>query len=268
MIDFDAVNQGFSREAEFYDADDEKNPVNRWARSLVRKTATRYIPSGGSILEINAGTGADAFWLVEHGYRVHATDIADGMLAAIGRKIELSKHGDRFTVQKLSLTNLEETDHAPFDGVFSNFGGLNCIPDLSVVVQGMKKVLKPGGWLVWVFMPPVCPWELFQLFRGRARVAARRLKRGGAQANVRGVPIMTYYFTAKQVSKALGQDFEIASLQSLSLLCPPMSMLGFINKFPRLTRSLMRLDEKAGKFPLLNQCGDLLVIAAHYLPKP
>src|SRR5689334_15254098 len=138
MIDFDAVNQGFSGEARAYDNENEANPVIRWARSLVRAQVTRTIAPGGSILEINAGTGLDAAWLVEQGYRVHATDIADGMLAAIRSKIEISKTADLFTSQRLSFTEIEKVTGAPYDAVFSNFGGLNCVPDLSLVTQGLK----------------------------------------------------------------------------------------------------------------------------------
>src|SRR5688572_9343499 len=132
MIDFDAINQGFSHEAQVYDRTADANPIIRWARSLVRRAIVQCAPQQSSILEINAGTGLDAAWLVEQGYRVHATDIADGMLAAIDAKIRTSKMSDRFTMQRLSFTELEKTDNAPFDTVFSNFGGLNCAPDLSL----------------------------------------------------------------------------------------------------------------------------------------
>ena len=260
MIDFDAINLGFSRESRSYDSDDETNLVNRWARGLVRKTVARYIPTGGSILEINAGTGADALWLVEHGYRVHATDIADGMVAAIRSKIEVSGAADRFTSQKLTFTELEKTMNAPFDGVFSNFGGLNCAPDLSVVARGVRQTLKPGGWVIWVIMPPVCPWELAQVLRGHWRTATRRLRHGGVMANVRGSQIMTYYFTPGQVRQILGSDFEVESLQSFSLVCPPMYMQGFSKRFPLLTENLMKLDEYLGRMPLLNRLGDFFIL--------
>ena len=35
MIDFDAINQGFSHEAQVYDRTADANPIIRWARSLV-----------------------------------------------------------------------------------------------------------------------------------------------------------------------------------------------------------------------------------------
>jgi methylase of polypeptide subunit release factors len=84
--------------------------------------------SSGSILELNAGTGSDAAYFADKGFLVHATDVADGMVNAIKEKA--ARLPERLTVQQLSFTELESVEGAPFDLVFSNFGGLNCIPDL------------------------------------------------------------------------------------------------------------------------------------------
>lgn len=266
-IDFDAINKGFSKEAEIYESDEETNPIIRWARVLVRQTVTQHIPAGGTILEINAGTGIDAAWLVGQGYTVHATDIADGMLSAARKKAGAAKFGEKFTVQKLSFTELEQAEHAPFDGVFSNFGGLNCVADLSLVARGLKKVLKPGGKIVWVVMPPICPWEMVQSLRGEWRRAFRRLQRGGVLANVSGTQIMTYYFSPRQVQKALGSDFKIEALQSFSLFCPPMNMTGLPGRFPALTRVLMRMDEYFGRLPFFRGMGDFFIVTARYIER-
>lgn len=261
-MDLDSIDRGFSEEALGYDQENEVNPVIRWARSLVREAIVKFVPQESSILEINAGTGIDAKWLADRGYRVHATDVAQGMLSAIHEKIRESSTAERFTVQRLSFTELEQVDHAPFDAVFSNFGGLNCTPDLSLLVSGLKRVLKPGGWAIWVFMPPVCPWELIEIFRGRIKTAMRRFTRGGVFANVGGVQIKTHYFTAGHVSRQLGSDFKLVHLQSFSLFCPPMNRAGKIGKFPQLLHSLMRLDELSGELPVFNQCGDFLILIA------
>jgi ubiquinone/menaquinone biosynthesis C-methylase UbiE len=264
-MDLDSINRGFSQEARGYDQENELNSVIRWARSLVREAIVKYVPRESAILEINAGTGIDAKWLVDHGYRVHATDIAEGMLSAIRGKIHESNVAERFTVQNLSFTELERADHAPFDAVFSNFGGLNCCSDLSLVVSGLKKVLKPGGWVIWVFMPPACPWELAEIFRGRIKTALRRFTRGGVFANVGGVKIRTHYFTARQVERRLGSDFKVVHLQSFSLFCPPMNRVEKVGRFPRLLRFLMRLDEQMGRLPVFNQCGDFLILIARHV---
>lgn len=258
------ISNAFSREAENYDSVVTQNPVMARLREIIRTTTAKYIPPESSILEINAGTGLDALWFSERGYRVHATDIADGMLASLEKKVKSFNKPEQFTFQKLSFTELEKVNLAPFDGIFSNFGGLNCISDISDVINGTKKVLKHGGYLVWVFMPRICPWELIQIFRGKFNLATRRFSKNGRVANVRGASIITYYFSAKQIKQLLGKDFEVICLQSLSLFAPPMNQTRFINRFPRLTNFLLRLDEIFGKLPLFNQCGDFLILVARY----
>ena len=267
MTDFNPINIGFSREAEFYDSDDTRNPVIISLRKTIREISTKNFPIHGSILEINAGTGLDALWFAEHGYRVHATDIADGMLAALEKKVISFDDPEQFTFQKLSFTELEKVNHAPFDGIFSNFGGLNCTNDLSAVVHGMKKVLKPNSYFVWVFMPKICFWEIAQIFLGRVEISTRRFKKNGVQANVRGALVSTYYYSAKQIMQVLGSDFEIIRLQGLSLFAPPMNQTGFINRFPWLTNFLLRLDEVVGKLPFFNLCGDFMILVARYRSK-
>jgi hypothetical protein len=83
-------------------------------------------------------------------------------------------------------------------------------------------------------------------------------------ANVCGSQVMTYYFTPKQVRQALGHDFEVESVQSFSLFCPPMYMEAFSKRFPRLTKNLMWLDEHLGRLPILNSCGDFFILTARF----
>jgi len=51
----------------------------------------KYIPKGGNILELNAGTGVDAVFLAEQGYKVYATDISDVMINEIQAKVKKQK---------------------------------------------------------------------------------------------------------------------------------------------------------------------------------
>lgn len=264
--DFQSINLGFSRKAEVYDAYCAGHPVIVWSRAQARAAVLKRIGPGDSILELNAGTGADAAFLAQAGYRVHATDLADGMLAATQAKINALGLGDRFTAQQVSFTQLDQIKGGRFDLIFSNFGGLNCIPDLRGVAAQLPRVLKPGGCLVWVIMPPVCPWELAQLLRGHWPTAIRRLRRGGVLATVAGAQFMTYYFTPTTVRQGLGPDFKVESLQSLSLLCPPSYMENFAKRWPHLTRWLMQADEVVGRWPVCNGWGDYFILTARYLP--
>ena len=266
MLDLNAVDLGFSRKAEVYDEYCESHPVIRWARDVVRREVIGHLEDGGSILELNAGTGADAAYFAQQGYRVHATDIASGMIASIQNKIDRSKAVECFTVQQVSFTELDKVGGTRYDLVFSNFGGLNCIPDLRVVTKFLRQLLRPGGHVVWVIMPRICPWELFQVFRGKFRLAMRRLHRHGILANVEGAQVMTWYHTPKKVIGSFSQEFRLVNRQAISLFCPPSYMDNFPHRFPQLTQLLLHLDGNLGKRAPFHHWGDFVAYTFQYGP--
>ena len=262
MIDLDSLNRGFSQKALVYDDYGADHPVVVWARDQVRRHVSSLLPPGAALLELNAGTGADAAFFAERGFRVHATDLADEMVAQIRRKIETRRLSDRLTVQQVSFTELEQVEGGPYDLIFSNFGGLNCIPDLRLVTRGLPRLLKPGAFVTWVVMPPICPWELAQALRGHFKTAFRRLRPGGVLAHVGGAQFMTYYFTPAQVLRALGPGYRRIALRGLSLFSPPSYLENFSRRYPALFRRLTALDERLGRWPVVNGWGDFFVLTA------
>jgi SAM-dependent methyltransferase len=266
------VADAFSRKAGVYDAFGERHANLTRMREKVYARVARWTPPGSHILELNAGTGLDAVALVQRGYRVHATDIAPGMVAQMEYKraemerkqADLELNG-RFTPQLCSFTELDKVEGGPFDAVFSNFGGLNCVADLTAVTRHLPHLLKPGGVLTWVIMPPICPWELALLFKDW-RVATRRLRRGGVVANVEGVPFQTFYFTPGQVQKALGPTFQTVQLSGLSIITPTADNDRFAKRHPRLFDRLVRVDDWLGERPLFNRMGDFFVLTARFEP--
>src|SRR5688572_14003400 len=111
-------------------------------RHEVYKHVERFIQPNSRILELNAGTGIDALHFVSQGHRVHAIDVAEGMISQIKNKIESHQLHHALTCQRLSYADLGEIQQTDFDFVFSNFGGLNCVEDLSIVTQQVKPLLK------------------------------------------------------------------------------------------------------------------------------
>src|SRR6185295_3364849 len=102
----------------------------------------------------------------------------------------------------------------------------------------------PGGELVWVIMPPVCPWELAQALRGHVRTAKRRLQRDGVVAHIEGgQDVRVWYHPVETTKRALGPRFEVLGVRSFCLFAPPSFFEGFLRRHPRLTYTLMRLDE-------------------------
>lgn len=259
------VAEAFTRKAEVYDAFGKGHPHLAWLRERVYTAVEAAVPAGGHLLEINAGTGWDAAQLVGRGFRVHATDLAPGMVAAARAKLQAGKLHEAMSVQRLSFTALDQARGGPYDAVLSNFGGLNCTPDLHAVTRHLPGVLKPGGVVIWVVMPPLCPWELLLTVKDPA-VGLRRLRRGGAQSHVEGVYFTTYYYTPAQVMRAFPPGFEPLSVEGLGLFTPPADNKTFARRHPRLYAALQQAEMSARRLPLLRGMGDFFILTMRYAP--
>ena len=245
-----------------YDALAESNPIVIWMRSRIREMVEHQLTPGSYILEINAGSGLDALYFASKGHRVHATDVAPGMLTALAEKARRPDAGGRLTFESLSNTELSGVKGGPYDLVLSNLGGLNCIGVLAGATRHLSDILKPGGRTVLVVMPPLCPWELLQAFRGHLRVAFRRLSKDGTVANVGGTSINTWYHTPQRLQQALGPGFETVALRSFCAFSPPSYFEGFVQRHPRVAQTLMRLDDRLGATSPFQQIGDFYALTS------
>lgn len=262
---FDNVAEAFSRKSEIYDAFDDINVNLQRMRQKVYDHFMTFAPIGSYVLELNAGTGLDASVLAGRGYRIHATDIAPGMLAKIEQKI--SAHGlqGQVTMQACSFTELDQVKVGPFDAVFSNSGGLNCIENLTAVTRHLPALLKPGATITWVIMPPIYPWEL-ALMGKDWHVGTRRLRPGGTLAHVEGIHFKTCYFTPRQVQGAFGASFRQLKLEGLSIITPPADNYTFAQNHPRLYRWLVKLDDHLSHWPIFRGWGDFFILTMRYEP--
>lgn len=263
---WDQVAEAFGRKALVYDDFGRQHPNLERMRAKVRAHVQQALLPGGHLLEINAGTGADACYFARQGYNVHATDLSAGMVAEIRAKVKQERLGQRLTVQMLSFTQLKDVQGGPFDGVLSNMGGVNCTSDLGAITAALKGILKPGGVVVWVVMPPICLWELAQGLHGNLRLALRRLRPGGVIAQVEGLPVPTFYHSPRRVQAAFGSDFQVLRLQGLSVFTPPADHKEFAMRHARLYRWLVRLDDRlADRFPFQGW-GDFFILSLRYVP--
>lgn len=209
-----ATNKAFTAQSIHYDADDQSNPVISDLRKQVYDHLARFLKPNSHILELNAGTGIDAAYLSSLGHSVLATDLSDGMIRELGKKAN-----ERLRVRQLAYDHLDELNEK-FDYVFSNFGGLNCIDDLGKVTRHLTHVLKPGGYVTWVIMPKVCPWEIMSALKLN-RNAFRRWKKDGVVAHIDGEYFRTWYHSLKEIKKAFGKEFDFLETEGLAALSPP-----------------------------------------------
>jgi ubiquinone/menaquinone biosynthesis C-methylase UbiE len=262
----DTIAEAFSRTAEKYDSFAEDHPHLTRMRNKVYSHVMRYMPREARILELNAGTGTDAVQLAQRGYFVHATDIAPGMLNRLQEKVDNLRLHDRITTEERSFLSLESVQGAPFDVIFSDLGGLNCIPDLTPVIRQLPKILKGGGTVTWVLMPHICLWEMAEVFRGNFSLAFRRFSRGSVRANLEGLNFDVYYFSPRQVTKWFGDDFELLALEGLSVITPTAESKSFAKWHPRLYRMLSWLDDKSSPYWPWYGWGDFYILTMRYRP--
>lgn len=255
----EAINRGFSKQSVRYDEADRANHVLHDLREQVYTHVSNFLKPASRILELNAGTGLDAVHFAEHGHRVHATDLSDGMIEEIRKKIVRHNLSNQLTCQKLSYTDLDKSTEKNFDYVFSNFGGLNCIDDLSLVARNLPDLLNHGAFLTLVIMPPISPWELCWFLKGQREKAFRRFRKNGTMAHLEGEYFRTYYHSLKKIRASLSPACHYVASESLAVVSPPPHCMSFPLKHPNLYRFLRKSDRLLrNSFPF-NRWGDHLI---------
>ena len=260
------VNRAFSKQSLAYDSDDNVNQVLQDMRQQVYRHVSGFMKKSSEVLELNAGTGIDALHFVQEGHRVHATDLSDGMISQIEKKIVDHQLQDRLTCQQLSYDQLQQLEGRKFDYVLSNFGGLNCIDELSKVTMSLPTLLNPGGFVTWVIMPPVCLWELLWIFKGHGKQAFRRFNQQGVMAHLEGEYFKTYYHSLSQIKEAFGPEFKFIKSEGLCALSPPPSRGDFSAKHPMVYQFLRKLDSLVrSSFPF-NRWADHIIVTFQFNP--
>lgn len=264
-IQYDSVNKAFSKQSESFDHEDFNNPILQYMRHQVRAHVMRFLKPEHHMLEINAGTGIDAVFFALRGNTIHATDLSEGMIRQLLFKKQAYHLGEKLTVQQLSYTELYRLNDHKFDYVFSNFGGLNCIDDLSEVTRNLHGVLKNGAFVTLVIMPQACPWEWLSILKGNFRFAFRRFHRNGAMAKLEGENFTTYYHPLHKIKKALGNSFKLIKSEGLGAIIPPPDKMYFPEKKPTLFKLLKIADEKVRHHFPFNRWADHIIVTFQYI---
>lgn len=261
MTELEKISQGFGLLAPVYDRNDDENEIMRWMRRRVWQTYLGNFSRGDYILELNCGTGLDALFLAQQGIRVLATDISPVMLEYVKTKARDYDCGDLITTRILPFHEIIQLSGERFDGVISNFGGLNCLPDLSSLVKPLADIVKPGGSCILCLMPKFCLLETAAfLMRANFSGAFRRLRKSGTQANIGGYSIMVFYYTPKHIIRLFSQYFQPQRVYGLGIFLPPSYAVRFYRKHKVFFHTLLRLENViADKFPFYN-IGDYFVI--------
>jgi len=256
-----AIAGAFDALAPGYDAAWTETAVGRLQRRHVWRRLQAMFCPGDRILEIGCGTGIDAAFLARVGMRVHATDVSPRMLRVAQERIEREELTDRVTFEVCALEQIAGIRQAGlFDGAFSDFGAVNCLPDLQSAARDLALLLRPGGRLALCFMGMFCLWETaYYLVHARPGRAFRRLRAGSAGIEAAlgsSSAIRVYYPSIAKLAAAFAEDFDLVSFRSVGILVPPSYLESWASSRRRTMRTLAFLDERVGGWPLLRGTGD------------
>lgn len=251
----------FDEQSVIFDQLYSGNAIVQYKRDRVRQHVQQYLLPHSRILELNAGTGEDAVYFAGKGYRVHATDISTGMQQVLHEKVQAHGLNKVVTTEICSFTELGQLQYrGPFDLIFSNFAGLNCTDRLNEVLLSLPPLLKPGGIITLVILPPFCLWETSLALKGKFKTAFRRSFNKPVKAHVEGHYFQCWYYPPSYITKVLSNSFDLLGLEGLCTIVPPSYMENFAEKHPRLYRWLKKNeDRRKGQWPW-KYIGDYFII--------
>jgi SAM-dependent methyltransferase len=252
---------GFDALAPGYDSDFGSNPIGRWMRQRTwQRMDARFAP-GSHILEFGCGTGIDLVRLAGQGHHVTAVDISPAM-ADVARQKAAALHLQPWATVlcgDLSSGDLpaEVTAGAPFDGLLSNFGALNCVEDLPVLLRRLHGLLKPGAPFLACLMTRPCPWETaWYLLRLQPGEAFRRYRRGGVDVRLGEYAVRTGYQSAGGYAGQFSHFFLLDHRLALGVVVPPPYLEGLAGRYPRLFRLACRIEARLAHCRPFSLAGD------------
>jgi ubiquinone/menaquinone biosynthesis C-methylase UbiE len=236
----------FGKQSTVFDEQYGSDAIVQYKRNRVRAVLQQVLPPNSHLLELNSGTGEDAIWLAQQGHRVHATDVSPGMQQVLRQKVAAVGLTASIDTELCSFTQLENLQQkGPYDGIFSNFAGLNCTGELNKVLAQFDGLLKPGGKAVLVVLPKFCLWEFLLLFKGKFKTAFRRLfSKHGAPAHLEGQHFTCWYYNPSYIQQKLGPKFTLHHLEGLCTIVPPSYIAHFAERRPKLYQWLRRKEDK------------------------
>lgn len=219
-----------------------------------------------SVLELNCGTGEDAIIWAKAGCRVLASDIAPEMVAVARQKVETQHLSDQITVVCAAAQQLNTAvTAAPFDLIFSNFGGLNCLSpnELSSLARTIRlHYCSDNSRLVAVVMSSACLWEfLYFGAKGKVGEAMRRRQRTAVSAHVgNGDYIATWYYSPRRFAQLFSPYFSVEAVRPIGWAVPPSYMESFFSRHPFALRGLSVAESWGRNLSILSPFADHFLI--------
>lgn len=259
---FDDTRAAFDSVAPNYDGPRGNNALIQDMRREMWRWLDESFPAPSRLLDVGCGTGLDAVRMAERGHSVLATDWSPRMVERTHGRAADAGVSDRLRTAAIGAHELERIEgRAIFDGVYSNLGPLNCLPDVAPVSAECARLVQSGGRLVFTVIGRWCPWEV-AYYASRADWTRIRVRfaRGLTPVRMNGHTVWTRYWTPTELYRRFAPDFRLVHCRALCLFAPPPYLAWIKERHCAWFERLWRWDRRIGGWPLLRALGDHFLI--------
>lgn len=249
------LRKAFDRHAGSYDSLFSGNLLARDMRRRTWRVLDSLFPSGSRVVDLGCGTGEDVLHLAGRGVSVRAVDLAEDMLECVRQKTGQAGVGHLVDCESGDYSKLSGLP-GEYDGIYSNFGALNCVSDMGWLARAAPRVLKPRAHMVLVLMSPFYPLEFVaNVLKGRFRSAIARW-RPRAIATVEGVDLDVYYHGLGHLRRVLGSRFTLEHAEGLNLFTPVPALEHLDVRFRRVFDMIRPVDLWLSRHRPMSGIGD------------
>ncbi len=254
------VAAAFDSASDEYDYTISHNFVNTWIRRRSIEVLLDRVRPDDFLLEVGAGTGAEAVEVAKHVRGLVATDISRSMVELLEAKVRARRLEGKVFPLRLAASELDKV--RGFMGIkrirvaYSFNGALNCEPRLGRFVDGLADLLEPDGLFVCSVRNTLCLSEalshaaVFQFDKMSPR------KRQPIMVSVGGADIPSTYYSPGEFARKFAPRFRTEGVMALPGLIPPAYLNDYFLKLGGVASAIERLDRRlSGHFPL-NRYGD------------
>lgn len=252
------LQTSFDTYSNVYDEDFTFSPIGKMQRTRVHYFLKKHLANSKNVLEINCGTGEDAYWLSQQGLSVDASDISEGMIAVCKEK----------NIPKVNFSVCDSREifsqygGKKFDLLFSNFGGLNCLnpTEINQFLANSTKLLRPNGIVAAVIMGRKCFWERFYFRRKKDNRLNRRMSKKGVETTINDQQFLTHYYSPEEFFHSGKEVFTLIKCKPIGLFVPPSYFNSKFKNKKTLLNILFTLEKLSPFSFLANRADHYLII--------
>jgi 2-polyprenyl-3-methyl-5-hydroxy-6-metoxy-1,4-benzoquinol methylase len=261
FLDVHAASAAFDGMAQNYDATFTESMIGRAQRNVVWDVLQKAFREGDRVLELNCGTGEDALFLTNRGVSVLGCDASARMIEVAERRKSVEAPGSSLEFRVLRNEDVGTLRPATrFDGVVSNFSGLNCVADPSQVARKLTHLVKPGATMLICISTRICLWEIaWYAVRGNFKKAFRRF-RGAMLAHLGEIAVPVWYPTVSAMRRSFAPWFRLRSFRAVGLFVPPSYVEPWVRKHKSVLARLETMDRIFAAWPVLRGMGDHVLL--------